>query len=362
MSPCSRCETLPSPASEGGLLYVAPPLTHTQASLRRMLKRDGIPFEEVVDGILTVELESGVLHHLGDKIGGSLSETELDDSRALVVEGGIDPSIKDLSRMQSLGRLLAAVRGEWLVEMMREGRLTTHFQPIVEAGNPDGEVFAYECLLRGLDVDGELVAPGAMFEVAEAAGLMFNLDRDARIMAIRRAAEYGIESNIFINFNPTSIYDPAYCLQGMMKAFENTKLRSEQVVFEITEGQRVKDVRHLLNIIDFYRDAGFRIALDDLGAGYSSLSLLNKLRPDFVKLDIELVRNVGTDPYGTQVAAKILELAKSLGVAVVAEGVESEEEWHWLDEHGADYLQGFLFARPASPPPETSRLSSAGDT
>ena len=351
VSPCSRCETLPSSISESGLLYVAPPLSHTQTNLSRLLKRDGISFEKVSDGILAVELEAGVLRHLSTEIGGSLGETELDDSRALVVEEGVTPSIKDLARMQPLGRLMAAVKGEWLVEMMREGRLTTHFQPIVEARNPDGAIFAYECLLRGLDADGEMVGPGVMFEVAEAAGLLFNLDRDARATSIRRAAEYGIESNIFINFNPTSIYDPVYCLRSTMKVFEETDLRPEQVVFEITEGQRVKDPRHLLNIIDYYRDAGFRIALDDLGAGYSSLNLLSQLKPDFVKLDIELVRDVGMDPYKTQVAAKILELANSLDVSIVAEGVETEEEWRWLGEHGADYLQGYLFAQPASPPP-----------
>ncbi|CAN5629506.1 EAL domain-containing protein [soil metagenome] len=357
MSPCSRCETLPSPVSESGLLYVAPPLTHTQASLRRLLKRDGISFEEVATGILAVELESGVLHRLSDEIGDSLSETELDDSRALVVGEGIDPSIKDLSRMQPLGRLLAAVRGEWLVEMMREERLTTYFQPIVKAANPDGEIFAYECLLRGLDAAGGLVGADVMFEVAEAAGLLFNLDRAARNTAIRRVAEHGVESNVFINFNPASIYDPVYCLQSTMNVFEETDLRPEQVVFEITEGQRIKDPRHLLNIIDFYRDAGFRIALDDLGAGYSSLNLLSKLRPDFVKLDIELVRDVGIDPYKTRVAAKILELANGLGIGVVAEGVENEEERHWLSEHGTDYLQGYLFARPASIPPLPAKPS-----
>ncbi|MGI9048709.1 MAG: EAL domain-containing protein [Rubrobacteraceae bacterium] len=241
--------------------------------------------------------------------------------------------------------------------MMRERRLTIHFQPIVAAKNPGGDVFAYECLLRGLDTDGGLGNPEIMFEGAEGAGLLFNLDRDARTTAIRRAAEHGIESNIFINFNPTSIYDPVYCLRSTMKAFEETNLRTEQVVFEITEGQRVKDTRHLLNIIDYYRDAGFRIALDDLGAGYSSLNLLSKLKPDFVKLDIELVRDVGVDPYKTQVAAKILEMANGLGVGVVAEGVETEEEWRWLGEHGADYVQGYLFARPTSPPPLPAKLS-----
>ncbi len=93
------------------------------------------------------------------------------------------------------------------------------------------------------------------------------------------------------------------------------------------------------------------MALDDLGAGYSSLNLLASLRPDFVKLDVGLVRDVDRDPYRTAIAAKLLDLAKDLGVIVVAEGVETEEQWRWLVAHGADLAQGFFFARPASPPP-----------
>lgn len=219
----------------------------------------------------------------------------------------------------------------------------------MEASNPES-VFAYECLLRGLE-DAGIVAPGPMFEVASSAGLLFNLDRDARITAIREAAKHGIEKNLFINFNPTSIYDPTYCLQSTMKAFEQTDLQPSQIVFEITESEKVDNTEQLIDIVDFYRDAGFRIALDDLGAGYSSLNLLTELKPDFIKLDIQLVRNVGSDPYKSHIAAKLLELARDLDVKTVAEGVETREEWGWLQEHGADYLQGFLFAHPGSPPP-----------
>ncbi|MGI9048708.1 MAG: hypothetical protein ACR2GU_04930 [Rubrobacteraceae bacterium] len=97
---------------ESGLLYVAPPLAHTQASLRRLLKRNDISFEEVSNGILAVELDPETLHRLSVEVDGSLSETELDDSRALVVGEGVDPFIKELAGMQSLGRVLADVRGE----------------------------------------------------------------------------------------------------------------------------------------------------------------------------------------------------------------------------------------------------------
>jgi EAL domain-containing protein (putative c-di-GMP-specific phosphodiesterase class I) len=122
------------------------------------------------------------------------------------------------------------------------------------------------------------------------------------------------------------------------------------VVFEITEAEDAGDVGHLKNIVDYYRGRGFRVALDDVGSGYSSLNLLHQLRPDFVKLDMELVRGVADDPYKATVASKLLELARSLGVATVAEGVETEGELRWVREQGADYTQGYLIARPQSSP------------
>lgn len=350
MSPCSRCEDLPSPPSKSGKLYIAPPLSHTRSTLRRLLKRNDVSFEEVSEEVLAVGLTSDALARLAHEMAETLSAAEMEDSRALVMPEGTEFSINELARMQSLAELVAMVRGEWLVDTLREGRLTTHFHPIVEARNPDA-VFAYECLLRGMESDGSSISPGPMFEVASAAGLLFNLDRDARITAIQEAARHGIESNVFINFNPTSIYDPVYCLRSTIEASEKTELRPNQIVFEITESEKVNDTEQLLNIIGFYRDAGFRIALDDLGAGYSSLNLLTELKPDFIKLDMQLVRDVGSDPYKSRIAAKLLDLAGSLEVASVAEGVETPEEWRWLQENGVDYIQGFLFARPGSPPP-----------
>lgn len=350
MSPCSRCEGLPSLPPETGKLFVAPPLAHTRSSLNRVLQRCEISSEAVSGGVLAVALAPGVLTRLCDEIPAALSATEMADSRTLVVSEGVNPSIEELMQMQPLSQLVATVRGKWLVDILRNGRLTTHFQPIVSAADPES-VFAYECLLRGLDLDGSTVNPGVMFEVATSAGLLFNLDRAARITAIQAAAEHSISSNVFINFNPTSIYDPTYCLQSTMRAFEKTGLKPEQLVFEITESEQVNDVGRLLEIVNFYRDAGFRIALDDLGAGYSSLNLLTELKPDFIKLDAGLVRNVGDDSYRSRIAAKLLELAGNLEVGTVAEGVETREEWLWLRDHGADYIQGYFFARPDSPPP-----------
>ena len=117
----------------------------------------------------------------------------------------------------------------------------------------------------------------------------------------------------------------------------------------MTKSEAIQDSKLLRNILDFYRKGGFRVALDDLGSGYGSLDLLDALRPDFAKLDMSLVREV--DSYRAAIASKLLELAKDLGVAVVAEGIETEEQWRWLVARGADFAQGYFFARPAFPPP-----------
>lgn len=90
--------------------------------------------------------------------------------------------------------------------------------------------------------------------------------------------------------------------------------------------------------------------MDDLGSGYSSLNLLHRLRPDFVKLDMQLIRGVHADPYKATMASRLLGLARDLGVLSVAECVETPEELEWVREHGADYVQGYLVARPGNPP------------
>ena len=174
--------------------------------------------------------------------------------------------------------------------------------------------------------------------------------------AIYEAARLAVEGNIFINFNPTSVYDPAYCLRSTMKAVEESGIPSERIVFEVTESEEVREGTHLKNILDFYRRGGLRVALDALGSGYASLNLLADLRPDFIKLDSGIVRDVDSDPYRAAIAGKLIELAHELEVTVVAEGVETEEQWRWLADNGADYAQGYLFARPTSPPPIPARV------
>lgn len=350
MSNCSRCENLPADPPDNGVLYVAPPLSHTRGTLRRLLWGSGLPFGDPLDDVLAVEVCPGGLSSLSDTLLKGLTEAELKDCRAILVEKGARVDLGMLPRMQDLYTLLNCARETWLKKIMREDKLTVHFQPIVAISDP-GEVFAYECLLRGIGEGGANIGPDSMFTAARAAGLIYNLDRAARVKAIREAAGQGIEESVFINFNATSIYDPGYCLRSTMEAVEESGIPPERIVFEVTDSEEVRDTVHLASMVDYYREGGFGVALDDLGSGYGSLDLLAQLRPDFVKLDMGLVSKAGGVPYKASIARKLIELANELGVTVIAEGVETEDQYHWVAAHGADYAQGHLFARPASPPP-----------
>ncbi|WP_247648452.1 EAL domain-containing protein [Pseudodesulfovibrio sp. zrk46] len=251
--------------------------------------------------------------------------------------------------MEPLESIVAKIEGEWLFEMLSDDRIFSHFHPIVSANNP-AEVFAYECLARATSEEGQFVNPGKMFEIARQTGMSFNLDRACRLAAIRGCVEHGLDKPIFVNFSPGTIYNPKHCLQTTMEAIMQANLSPEKIVFEVVESEEIADIDHLLGILNYYRENGFRVALDDLGAGYSSLNLLSKLRPDFIKLDMELIRGVDSEPYKSVITENILSMSQRLGVKTIAEGVETIGEFQWLQDKGTDYIQGFLFAKPAAPP------------
>lgn len=343
--PCESCELLPEALPERGQLLLAPPLEHTASRLRTYLAKEGWEFTAPGSSLLSVTIGPGDLARLGLSLSGLLSSVEMDDVRALVIAEGREPTIEDVVRARSLSRLVGAVQGAWLTDLLREGRLAAELHPIVHVNEP-GRVYGHESLLRGFERDGRLVYPASMFPAARSAGLLFHLDRAARETAIHEARRSGISGALFINFCPTSIYDPAFCLRTTLRAMREAGLKNENVVFEVVETEEIRDVEHLLGILGFYRRAGFRVALDDLGAGYGSLDLLARLQPDFIKLDRQLVDGLPDDPYRCAIAANLLDLAGRLKTRSIAEGVEREEQMVWLRAHGADLVQGHLATLP----------------
>jgi EAL domain-containing protein (putative c-di-GMP-specific phosphodiesterase class I) len=180
---------------------------------------------------------------------------------------------------------------------------------------------------------------------------LYQLDLAARCAAIRGATKYRLHGKIFINFSPAAFDEAAHALRQTVKLLNELSIPRERVVFEIIESERIVDLPLLDQILSDYRELGFEVALDDVGAGYASLTVLQRLRPNYVKLDAQLIRRVHRDPYKAVLTAKLLEASRELGIRTVAEGVQCAGEQEWLEAHGADLLQGFYFARPASPPP-----------
>lgn len=241
--------------------------------------------------------------------------------------------------------LLDAQELGWILE---RGSIKMLFQPIVRV--EDMSVYAHEALARGVQSNGKIMNPKLMFDMARVTGMLFNLDRQCREHAIRAAAEHGLKSNVFINFLPTVIYNPEYCLSDTLRWVNELDLDPGKLVFEVVESEEVTDIEHLKQILFFYKKHGFRVALDDVGSGYSSLNKFVQLAPDIIKLDMELVRDIHKIEVKQAVAHALTSMAKISGSMVLAEGVETAEEFAWLKELGVDCVQGYYFARPAEIP------------
>jgi EAL domain-containing protein (putative c-di-GMP-specific phosphodiesterase class I) len=172
-------------------------------------------------------------------------------------------------------------------------------------------------------------------------------DQHCREQAMALAVGAGLAgAAVSINFIPNAVADPAANTAAARAAADALGLPPERVVFEFTEGEPIEDQARFGRIIGAYRDAGFRTAIDDFGAGYAGLTLLARFQPDIVKLDMELARGIDTDPVRRSIVGGVRRICEDLGVMLVAEGVETAGEYAALCDLGVSLLQGYLFARP----------------
>jgi EAL domain-containing protein (putative c-di-GMP-specific phosphodiesterase class I) len=352
--PCA-CETVKRcRAGEIGRLFLWFPVPHTLGKVTAFLKQECLGFELMHEHPgLAVDCKFGQAQQVACHLAQLVAPRELKETQVLFVRGAVQPQLEDFSNMASLQQFVTLSQSGWLIDMLAHDRFTSHFQPIVSIQDTS-QIYGYESLLRGLDSEGNVVMPGAMFAQAAEAGLMPQLDRAARLSAIALASQHHITQRIFLNFTPTALYDPVSCLRSTVEAIDRAGISHEQVVFEVVESDNPQDLDHLKTVLRYYREAGFALAFDDMGSGYSGLNLLHQLRPDFIKLDMELIRNVHQDLYKALITEKLLEIAQQLSIQTVAEGIECVEELNWLQQRGANFAQGYLIARPSAVPVSTT--------
>jgi diguanylate cyclase (GGDEF)-like protein len=335
---------------EAGKLFLWFPVPHTLKKVTSYLQQFAVEYELMHERPgLSLDCRPGEAQEIARNLAQLFAPRELRETQVLFIRGTIQPQLQDFSDIASLHRFIKFNQSDWLVEMLATERFTSHFQAIVSIKDTS-EIYGYESLLRGLDEQGNLVLPGPILDLATEAGLLPQLDRVARLSAINQFSRHQVSGHIFVNFSPTALYDPAFCLRSTVEAIDRAGISHERVVFEVVESDTPQDLAHLKAVLQYYRDGGFLVALDDLGSGYSNLNLLHQLRPDFIKLDMELIRDVHQDLYKASITEKLLEIAQKLNIQTVAEGIECIEELNWLRERGATLAQGYLIARPSAVP------------
>jgi EAL domain-containing protein (putative c-di-GMP-specific phosphodiesterase class I) len=159
---------------------------------------------------------------------------------------------------------------------------------------------------------------------------------------------------LFLNFTPSSVHNSAFVVRKTKAMCREMGVDISQLVFEVTEAEKVNDFEFLKKVMQEYRAEGAKIALDDLGSGYSSILRLADLQPDYVKLDQRLVHGAYGDYFRSVILKAFTEAAHKLNIRVVAEGVETEDDLRFCVEIGADLAQGFFLAHPAELPPAVS--------
>jgi EAL domain-containing protein (putative c-di-GMP-specific phosphodiesterase class I) len=228
-----------------------------------------------------------------------------------------------------------------LDEVMRPERLGMALQPLFDAASGTPTLYAFECLLR--PKHPKLYHPGLLIEAAVRHHRVLDMGTIVLQHAASVLRRMPPEPLLFVNLHPEQLTDPA----RLHRDLEPLAFAPHRVILEITEQASTTGLARWEESMDVIARAGFRTAVDDLGSGYSSLSILADLKPQFIKLDMSLVRNVHKEPRKQRLVALMSSFGAATDARVVGEGIECAEEAAALTDAGVEILQGFHFARPS---------------
>lgn len=211
------------------------------------------------------------------------------------------------------------------------------FQPIIDIQAK--KIVSYEALVRG--INGES-AYSILSKVNN--DNLYIFDQCCRIKAIEKAVALGIDTNLNINFMPNAVYKPETCIRKTLEASRDYGFPLHKINFEVIESEAIKDFNHLIDIITYYRKVGFTTVLDDFGSDHANLDMLSKI--DIVKLDMVLIRDIDKNDKLKTIVSSTVNMLHSLGIEVIAEGVETKLEYELLKSYGVKLFQGYYFAKP----------------
>ncbi|CAM3791315.1 MULTISPECIES: bifunctional diguanylate cyclase/phosphodiesterase [Pseudoalteromonas] len=240
--------------------------------------------------------------------------------------------------------------------IIKEKAVFTLFQPIYDLAKR--QILGFEALSRGMS--GSLLeSPDKLFAIASKQERLSELEIICREAAIKQFVSLNLPGKLFLNVSPKALLDPSHPKGETRHLTEVYGLDPKRVVIEVTEQDKVDDANLLLTTITHYRELGFQIAIDDLGAGYSGLRKWSELCPDYVKVDRYFIDHCDQSVVKREFLKSIIELAKATSTQVIAEGIERMEELKLIEQLGIVNAQGFLLAKPTrKPPTELALLKS----
>ncbi len=245
--------------------------------------------------------------------------------------------MKDVMKVQE--EAASAEERRMLEECLAGEDVQIALQPILSA--PDGEIYAYEALLRS--THPTLNGPMPVLRAAELHGMLAEVAEVVVNRVHRWMERLPDHVRLFMNLHPDELADP----EGVVNRLRPLEPWARRIILEITERSRLQGLDQWERSVDAVTEMGFSIAVDDLGAGYSSLSVLAELQPSYIKVDMSIVRGVDHEPQKRRLVELLCRFAEATDALLVAEGVETPEEAATLKEIGAHLLQGYLFGRPS---------------
>ena len=301
---------------------------------------------------LQAALRKHTISSLGREFEIEVGFAVLHESPLLEKEMLLHEAITDARRMAQGTIALESIKlSAQFRSILRNGQITMLFQPIYDFKK--GTVLAWEALARG-PRGSEFESPSMLFDFAEQTGQLFVLEQACRARAMETVGTLAPGQKLFLNIHPRAVVDPNFAPGKTLDLIQGHGLKPDNIVFEITERHSIKDFTSFHKALDHYRSQGFRIAVDDAGTGYSGLSTIAALKPDYIKVDMSLVRDVDRDPVRRALMETMVTLANRIGSELIAEGIETKGEAGALMEIGVHHGQGYFLSRPHFPKPETA--------
>lgn len=337
-SPCDCQVVAPLDLADLTALSIHPVSSHVRRKLAVVLSAHDVPLQ-LQSGAFTIP--DTAFDRL-EQILTAFSRTERADLLAAPWHGGV----LGTWRVASLEQWIQRLGSPWFAAA--SNHLMFHMQPIVHLGS--GNVYGYEALVRS-EWEGQLLGARPLLQAAAAHGQARAFDALARRGAIQQAyPQLDAGQVLFINFAPGVVYNPDVCLQTTFRTCREVGADFSRLLFEVTESEAFPDLALLKSILQRYRAEGAQVALDDLGAGHTSLTYLAELQPDIVKLDRALISGLRGDDRRAPLVQALIQYAHDLGIRVVAEGIETAQELQTVIDLGTDYAQGYFLGRPVPQP------------